>query len=494
MLHKGEMARFIRWTSLQFCADVCTDHFNDASGGVGMFNPKLGASGRLSLLQRIVYGMPSMPHAFIASPLYVILPAYYAGHTHVTLTEIGMIAALGRVFDAVLDPVIGFLSDRTRATMGTRKLWGVGSMIFCALSATQLFQPPPDAEIGYFALWSALLYIGFTMFEVPNFAWGAELSGDYAERSKIGAAKAMFNIAGSLASYLLPIGLYFVTQSTEINGTYLQYLSTAYVVIFPAFMLAAITIVPNGPIVEVNRASFGAILTSLRHSRVLQRFYVITGLWGLGQGFLMSTIFIFLTDYLGLKSQFAFIMVALFIAELVSLPIWTPILGRLDRHRAWAICVGLTVILSPAILLLPKGEAAFIPLILLGSIRAFFSAPTNFLPSAVLGDVIDHDTLRTGKPKAGNFFALQLLTIKIAMALGGAGSFLILDLAGYRVGQLNSSTANLGLIFAYLGMPLIMHLGAAAIAWDFPITRQKHRIIQKRLASRAQRFAEAKQT
>jgi Na+/melibiose symporter-like transporter len=459
-----------------------------------MFSPKLNASGRLSLTQRIVYGMPSMPHAFIASPLYVILPAYYAGHTHVTLTEIGMVAALGRVFDAALDPIIGFLSDRTRAAMGTRKIWAVGSMIFCALSATQLFQPPADAEIGYFALWSALLYIGFTMFEVPNSAWGAELSGDYAERSKIGAAKAMFNIAGSLASYLLPIGLYFLTQSTEINGTYLQYLSTAYVIIFPAFLLAAIAIVPNGPIVDVNRASFGAILTSLRRSGVLKRFFMITAFWGLGQGFLMSTIFIFLTDYLGLKSQFAFVMVALFIAEFVFLPVWTPILARIDRHRAWAICIGLAAFLSPAILLLPRGEAAFIPLIVFGSIRAFFSAPTNFLPGAVLGDVIDHDTLRTGRPKAGNFFALQLLMIKMTMALGGAGSFLILDFAGYRVGQLNSATANLGLIFAYLGMPLIMHLGAAAVAWEFPISRQKHKIIQQRLASRAQRLAVARQT
>lgn len=453
-----------------------------------MFRRKLEANARLSVLQRIVYGMPSMPHAFIALPLYMILPAYYAGHTNVTLAEIGTIAALGRVFDAFCDPVIGFLSDRTRARFGTRKPWAIGSMIFCALSATQLFQPPPTAGVGYFALWSALMYVGFTMFEVPNSAWGAELSRDYAERSRIGAAKAIFNIAGSLASYMLPIGLYFLTRSTEVNGVSLRYLSWVYVVAFPLFLLLSLLTVPNGPAVATSAAGLGAVLSSLRRSGALQRFYASTALWGLGEGFLMSTIYIFVTDYLGMKAQFPFIMVALFVSELAFLPVWTRILKRVDRHRAWAFCVAVIPILAPIVLLLPKGAAGFIPFIGLVCVRSFFGSPTNFLPGAVLGDVIDYDTLKTGVPKAGAFFALQMLLIKTAMAIGGALAFYILGWSGYHVGHVNSAQANLGLIAAYLGAPLLAHLGMALVAWNFPITRQRHQIIQKRLEARASRI------
>ncbi len=453
-----------------------------------MFRSRLGSGQSLSALQRVVYGMPSMPHAFIALPLYMLLPAYYAGHTHITLAQIGAVAALGRVFDAVSDPIIGFLSDRTRAVFGTRKPWAVGSMIFCALSATRLFQPPANADVGYFALWSALLYVGFTMFEVPNSAWGAELSRDYVERSRIGAAKAIFNIAGSLASYLLPIGLYFYTKSTAISGTSFAVLSIAYVIAFPLFMLLSLIIVPNGPVVENRRVALGAVLSSLRRSAVLQRFYGITALWGLGEGFFMSTTFIFMTDFMGLKEQFPFIMVALFVAEMVFLQVWTPILKKIDRHRAWAFCVAAIVCLSPIVLLLPKGAAGFPFFIGLVCVRSFFGAPTNFLPGAVLGDVIDHDALRTGSSKAGNFFAIQMLVIKVMMALGGACAFFIMDKAGYKVGHPNGEVANLGLLAAYIGAPLIFHLSMACLAWNFPITSRKHGIIQRRLEARARRL------
>ena len=71
-------------------------------------------------------------------------------------------------------------------------------MLLCPVSIFQLFQPPAEAGVDYFALWSFLLYVGFTMFEIPRQAWTAELSRDYVERSRIEMNVAVFNILGSL--------------------------------------------------------------------------------------------------------------------------------------------------------------------------------------------------------------------------------------------------------------------------------------------------------
>src|SRR5262245_41880664 len=98
-----------------------------------------------------------MPHAFVAMPLYVILPAYYAQNTAVTLAEIGVIAGLSRIFDALNDPLVGYWSDRTRTRIGSRKPWLIGAIFFCAISITQLFSPPSDATGLYFAIWSTVL-------------------------------------------------------------------------------------------------------------------------------------------------------------------------------------------------------------------------------------------------------------------------------------------------------------------------------------------------
>src|SRR5262245_56486209 len=88
------------------------------------------AEPKLTTVQRLLFGFPSLPHSLVAYPLYSLLPAYYAAHTKVTLAEIGAIAAASRIFDAVNDPVIGYLSDRTRTRFGSRKPWLVASILF----------------------------------------------------------------------------------------------------------------------------------------------------------------------------------------------------------------------------------------------------------------------------------------------------------------------------------------------------------------------------
>src|SRR5579862_2957897 len=79
------------------------------------------ASAKLSPLQLLVFGFPALPHSFIALPLYLVIPAFYAAHTAVTLTQIGVFTSSSRVLDAVLDPLVGFLSDRFDTPWGKRK-------------------------------------------------------------------------------------------------------------------------------------------------------------------------------------------------------------------------------------------------------------------------------------------------------------------------------------------------------------------------------------
>ena len=80
-----------------------------------------------------------------------------------------------------------------------------------------------------------------------------------------------------------------------------------------------------------------------------------------------------------------------------------------------------------------------------------------------------------------------MLIIKIAMALGGALAFLIFDLSGLRIGQPSTPSSDFGIITCYFLIPIVLHVSMAALCWNFPITRERHAIIQKRLAQRAQR-------
>lgn len=439
----------------------------------------------LTPAQLLAFGFPAMTHALIASPVYSILPTFYAANTAVTLAQIGTIAAFSRIIDALNDPVMGWLSDRTRTRFGSRKPWLIGAILFCAAAVFQLFSPPATATAMYFLLWSQVLYTGFTMFEVPRSAWSAEISREYNERARIGLFVGGFNIAGSLSFYLLPILVGFFTGSSEINAGILRMIAWIYVIVMPAGILLSLWLVPQGVKVEKTEARFRDVLATIAQSRPAQLFFGASFIWGLGQGVIVGCSFIFYTDYMGLKAYFAIIMGLLFLTEISSLPAWAKVLPRFDRHRVWAVCVGGAALLAPLVLLLPRGPAALPFVLCLVIVRGILTAPTNFLPGAVLGDVIDYDTLKTGANKAGNLFAVQMVLIKIAMAVGGALAFNLLDVMGYRVGKPNTDQANLGLLVCFLGLPAVIHLTMAAIAWNFPITRRRQGIIQKRLLRRA---------
>jgi Na+/melibiose symporter-like transporter len=443
--------------------------------------------GKLSPLQRLLFGFPSLPHALVAYPVYSLLPAYYAANTRVTLVEIGAIAAASRIFDAVNDPVIGYLSDRTRTRFGGRKPWYFASIIFLLAGSFFLLTPPPDATIIYFALWSTVLYTGFTMFEVPRSAWSSEVTRDYMERSRLGAYVGWFNIAGSFTVYVIPIFISLFTGSSAVGESTMYGISFVYFVLMPLAIILAVRFVPKGVEVARKPVSFGSLVRTMWKCRPLLRFYTITALWGLGQGVFISSSFLFQTEYMNLDEQVPYIMITFFASGMIFMPVWSRILTTADRHRVWGVFVALSSMAGLVTLLLPRGPEAFIPILGLTLVRGFLGTPQNFLPGAVLSDVIDYDTLKSGSNKAGNLFAFQMLIIKITMALGGALAFFIFDLSGLRIGEPGTPSSDFGIITCYLLIPIVLHVAMAGLCWNFPITRKRHAIIQKRLAQRAQR-------
>jgi Na+/melibiose symporter-like transporter len=190
---------------------------------------------------------------------------------------------------------------------------------------------------------------------------------------------------------------------------------------------------------------------------------------------------------MGFREEIPYIMIAFFASGVIFMPVWSRILIKADRHRIWGTFVLASTTMGFITLLLPRGPEAFLAVVLLAVVRGFFGTPQNFLPGAVLSDVIDYDTLKSGSSKAGNLFAVQMLLIKISMALSGALAFFVMDISGFKIGGPSTPSGDMGLILAYLGIPFIMHLAMALTCWNFPIDRRRHGIIRRRLEQRAAR-------
>jgi Na+/melibiose symporter-like transporter len=437
----------------------------------------------------LAFGFPSLPHAFVALPLNIVIPAFYATHTKVTLLQIGVFTSASRLLDAFLDPMVGFISDKTQTRWGRRKPWLLLAGLVCSISLFFLFQPPSTATIIYYGVWSFLLYCGFSLFEIPQAAWSAELSRDYVERVRINSTVAQFNVSGSLVFWIAPILLFAVSGTTSITGQSLSAIAWLYLLLMPVALATATLVTPRGAPVSTEPFRARDLIASIRFNRPLRAYLIAYGLWGVGQGATLSVTLIFLTDRMQLASAFPFMMIALFSTTMVALPIWSRLAVRFDRHRAWAVSLVINTLSRPLALLVVPGPHGLWPMLALTCLTGFVTAPWNFAPPAMLSDVIDYDVWKTGANKAANLCALNTLLVKATMALGAGGAFVVLDMFHYHAGRVNHGSAELGLLLTYIAIPGVFHLLAAAVGWGFPLTSRRQTVLRRRIERTGARAA-----
>ncbi|HTX48963.1 MAG TPA: MFS transporter [Caulobacteraceae bacterium] len=442
-------------------------------------------SGRLSFLRLMAFAFPALPHAFVALPLNIVIPAYYATHTAVTLLQIGVFTSASRLLDAFLDPMVGFLSDRTNSPWGKRKPWTLAAGAVCATALFFLFRPPPGATIVYYGLWSFLLYFGFSLFEIPRMAWSAEISRDYAERARINTAVAQFNVVGSLVFWLTPILLFKFSGTTSITGQSLTAIAWLYLLLMPAGLLVAAVVAPSGLPVASQTLRLRHIVASVRYNLPLRSYLLAYGLWAIGQGAALSSTILFLSDRMRLASAFPFLMIALFATTIVAMPLWSWLSLHAGRHRAWAVSLALSALARPLALLVAPGVGGLWPMVALTCLSGLLTAPWNFAPPAMLSDVIDYDCWKSRTNKAGNIFALNTLLVKAGIAIGAGVAFALLDRFHYHAGRPNSGQGETGLLIVYMLIPGVLHLLSAAVGWGFPLNARRQTIVRRRLESRA---------
>jgi GPH family glycoside/pentoside/hexuronide:cation symporter len=140
--------------------------------------------------------------------MYLILSLYVMKFsTDVLLIApavMGAIFSLSRIWDAISDPLAGYLSDRTTFRLGRRRTWILASCLPISLGFYAVFAPPFSMEGTSLTIWMTIAIIGFysamTLFFVPHMALGAELSTDYHERSRLFGVRHIFYILGSILS------------------------------------------------------------------------------------------------------------------------------------------------------------------------------------------------------------------------------------------------------------------------------------------------------
>ncbi|MGN7800702.1 MFS transporter [Leifsonia sp. 22587] len=420
------------------------------------------------------YAVGSLGTGGFATLPGLVLVYYLTDSLGVAAIVAGVVVTVAKVWDVLIDPVIGARSDRMLAVHGSRRpmmlLGAIALPVFFLLT----FAVPPGTAAGAAAVWVLVAFVltatAFSLFQVPYIALPAELASGYDQRTRLLTWRVV-----ALTFAILLFGAGGPALRTLGGGnSFAGYLLMALVagVVIGAGMLVSAFVAPRGlPSGDVPprasvwatvRSNYAAGVRVLRESQPFRALLLTFLLQGLATGLMLAGANYVATWVLHSEDAVTFLFVALIAPALVVAPLWGVIARRIGKERGFVAASILFAVaaLSMVGLLWAPGAWVYAPVAVVGAAYAGMQS----LPMAMLPDVISHDARRNGEGRAGTFGGMWTAGETTGMALGATVLSIVLAVSGYvsrsaavadAAGQPASAVAGIALSFSLVPAAII---------------------------------------
>lgn len=462
---------------------------------------KAAPAERLSWAVLAGFGQLAVPLAFASLPVAIFVTRFYAQDLRLGIADVGAILLLARLADLIVDPVIGFFSDKN-LRFGRRRSWVLIGAPFFVLGVYMLFMPPAslaeaseDARRLYLLGWIAVFYLGWTMITIAYGAWGAELSDDYNERSRITGVREIFTLLGLGIAGAIP-AIVGVPQESCADGAVavagqggywniMEVMGWTIIALVPATLALLYLTTPEPPIREMKHISLWKGARIAATNWPFMQLFLVTAAVRMGSRAVEGLLTFYLVSVaMFTEQQASTAVLALLVPAIVFAPVWIWAGRAWTKHRALAIAliVG-TITFIVLTLLRDSGYIAnIVAFAVLGSV---FSAPFT-LGQSMAADVIDLDSLKSRQPRAGLLISFFQLANKGGDALGIGLSLMLVGWLGFLAQKcaVNMPEAIHALATVFVLFPILMWLPAIVLLWRFPITPAVQRRIRELIARR----------
>jgi GPH family glycoside/pentoside/hexuronide:cation symporter len=450
------------------------------------------SSEKLSIWTKLAYGSGDLGTAITAALRAFFLLFFLTDVARLSPVAAGSILLINRVWDAVNDPFVGWLSDRTSTRWGRRRPWIIIGAIPFGLLFFLIWVVPPFGQTGlflYYVVIALLLDTAYTIINVPYAALTPELTRDYDERTSLNSYRFAFSIGGALVSAVLhPI---IVRQFGDIRTGYMvSGLVWAVIATIPSFIVFFGTRERPESIETAHEDNIPLLQQfKIAFANKPYRYVVALYLFSWLALQLISTVIIYyLTYYLGIPQKLPLVLLAIQGTAFIFLFIWSAVSRRLDKRYVYIIGASIWLAAQIALFFLtPDRQQLVIPLAMVAGAGA---AVAYLIPWSMMPDVIEFDELTTGLRREGVFYGFMVFLQKTSIAIG---IFLVgrsLGFAGYITPTAAVQTpvqpeSALNVIRIFIGpIPAIILAGSLVIAYFYPISREKHFQAREELAER----------
>ena len=441
-----------------------------------------------SVKTRFAYALPAFALAIIGIPVYVYIPKFYTDVIGIDIAVAGVLLFGVRLFDAITDPVMGSLSDRTRSRFGRRRPYILAGSILLAIALLFLFNPPSTAtpwSTVWFGFWIYALFLFWTLVTVPYESLGPEITYDYNARTALFAWRDGFLIAGTLAAAASPALVQAIFQTgSDAAGqrSTFFWISVIYAPLVVAmcgwcvWTLRERDQVPAAP--ASARVGEYRMVFENRPFMILLAAYTISAIGGN----LPATLILYYVQYVLGSNQANLFLLLYFMAGILLLPVWVRLAHRFGKKETWVASMAINTGAFLGVFFLGPGDTAMYAVLVTLSGIGF--GATLALPSAIQADVIDYDELKTGRRREGQYIGLWSIAKKFAAAIGVGVGLAVLGATGYTPNVPQTDTVRLALRILYALVPSVCNLLAIGIALYYPISGEIHARIRSAIGQR----------
>jgi GPH family glycoside/pentoside/hexuronide:cation symporter len=440
------------------------------------------------------FGAPGLGAGYMYLMLALYVMKFATDVLLIAPAIMGLIFSASRIWDAVSDPVVGYLSDRTRIRYGRRRSWILASTVPIGAAFVMVFAPPAGLSGAGLAVWMGVAIIGFysamTVFFVPHLSLGAELSSSYHERSRLFGVRHGFYTFGSTLSLIS----FYVLISAEQQGREVVRDTAFDLALLASAVMMLLILASVGQLKEradyqgrVNENPFRAFrdVWNNHHARLL---IVVTFIEHVGSA-AIGALTLYVAQYVIGAPLWAPVMILCYmVPSSFSVPLWIPLSRRFGKVRLWMFSMLLTGASFGSMFALPflEGTTFKIVYICVAAVFAGLAAGCGgTLSPSIQGDVIDYDEMMTGERKEGSYFAAWNFVYKGATGVMLLLTGFVLQLSGFVPNQEQTMTVQVAIITLYGVFPLVCYAVGAFLFRRFDLDEAEHARIRAELDRRA---------
>ena len=461
----------------------------------------------MKLLEKIGYGFGDMSSSMFWKLFSYFLPFFYSNVFGLSLADAGILMLVTRIWDAVSDPMMGIIADRTKTRWGKYRPYLLFFSLPFAVCGVLLFTTPENGK----TLWAYITYICMmTVYTGINVPYGSLLNvmtADSDEKSVLSSYRMFFAYGGSFIALFAwePLcnmfdkarvvaedaagGLASISTSPEAwQKAMIVIASCCFILFVLSFLLT------KEHVKSESTVSVGQDLKLLLKNKpwwLLIGAALASNLFNTVRG---TTTAYFFADYIQktveMAPQWAFLVSAgIFlsigeISNMIGVVLAVPMSKNLGKKSTYIISMAVLVGLSIAFFFLPATTGGYWTMLVFQVVISIFTGVISPLVWSMYADVADYSELKDGTASTGLIFSSASMSQKFGGAFGGSAVMWMLAAFGYNTvaGAVQTETAIFGLRILMSWVPAAVAALSILVVWFYPLTKKKMEGVQTELA------------